>query len=58
MLEDAQVVMSHNHTNQVMGDEVERGGAFAANGTVTLRKSSLVAAWPGQRAQTESVRST
>ena len=38
-LEDAEVLMSHNQTG-----EVERGGAFAANGTVTLRRSSLMAA--------------
>ena len=39
-LEDAEVVMSHNQTS-----EVERGGAFAANGTVTLRRASLTATW-------------
>ena len=38
-LEDAEVLMSHNQTG-----EVERGGAFAAIGTVTLRRSSLMAA--------------
>ena len=38
-LEDAEVLMSHNETG-----EVERGGACAANGSVTLRRSSLMAA--------------
>ena len=41
-LEDAQILMSHSQTT----DEVERGGAFAANGSVILRKSRLTAPWP------------